>query len=228
MHPNGEGPDLPQRLSREEAHARTRRLVMQSAAQVFARKGFAGATIEEIAAAAGFSRGAVYSNFTDKTDLFFAVLEERERQRVEQVHAILEGADSASDFVARLAVSDRYRGDDVETWRILAIEFWLYAMRDDRVRERLAMRDRLIRRWLAAGIATLLAADDTTPPLPVDDLACVVHALDEGLALQRLIDPESVRPDLFLTAVDVLQRALGALAVAGAAPPASPSPEPEA
>jgi AcrR family transcriptional regulator len=212
MHPTVDGPDLPPRLSRGEAQARTRRLVMQAAAQVFARKGFAGASIEDIAAAAGFSRGAVYSNFTDKADLFFALLEERELQRVEQVQAILEGADSPSDFLDRLAVSDRYRGDDVETWRILAIEFWLYAMRDDRVRERLATRDRLIRRWLSAGIEAVLAADDTTPPLPLDDLACVVHAIDEGLALQRMIDPDSVRPDLFLTAVDVLQRALGALA----------------
>jgi AcrR family transcriptional regulator len=193
---------------------------MQAAAQVFARKGFAGASIEEIAAAAGFSRGAVYSNFTDKADLFFALLEERERQRVDQVQAILEEADSPGDFLDRLAVSDRYRGDEVETWRILAVEFWLLAMRDDRVRERLATRDRLIRRWLSAGIEALLAVDDTTPPLPLDDLACVVHAIDEGLALQRMVDPDAVRPDLFLTAVDVLRRALGALASAEAQPEA--------
>ena len=58
------------RLTRAEAKNRTRQLLLDAAAQVFARKGFAGASVEEIAEAAGYSIGAVYSNFGSKEQLF--------------------------------------------------------------------------------------------------------------------------------------------------------------
>ena len=77
------------RLTRAESRVRTREQVIAAAAEVFTQKGFHGASLEEIAEAAGYSRGAVYSNFADKTDVFLAVLDERMHRRITQVGGLL-------------------------------------------------------------------------------------------------------------------------------------------
>src|SRR5260221_6361640 len=75
------------RMTRAASRHRTRSLVVEAAARVFAARGFAAASMEEIAAEAGFTRGAVYGNFADKAELFLTVLEDREERRVEEVRA---------------------------------------------------------------------------------------------------------------------------------------------
>ena len=67
-------------LTRAERKELTRELLFDAAIEVFARKGYHGASLDDVAEAAGFTKGAVYSNFTRKSDLFRALLE-RESQR---------------------------------------------------------------------------------------------------------------------------------------------------
>ena len=70
------------RLSRAESQARTRRDLIDAATVVFARRGFGGASNAEVAEEAGYTKGAVYSNFSSKDELFLAALETRLRERV--------------------------------------------------------------------------------------------------------------------------------------------------
>ena len=71
-----------QRLTRAEAKARTREQLLDAAAQVFAQRGYAGASVDEIAEAAGYSAGALYSNFNGKEQLFLELMSERRSQGI--------------------------------------------------------------------------------------------------------------------------------------------------
>ena len=65
------------RLTRAEKQAETRRLLLEAAEEVFRRRGFANATVEVITDTAGFSRGAFYSNFESREQLFIELLHSR-------------------------------------------------------------------------------------------------------------------------------------------------------
>ena len=184
---------------------------------VFARRGFAGAAMEEIAAEAGFTRGAVYSNFADKTDLFLAVLEEREHRRAEEIAELFRGSDTPAAFFTALAEANRTR-DETEQWVLLRVEFWLYAMRNPEVRPRLVERNRAVIDSVEQAVRAILQEAGIDPPRPVEDIAAVVQGLDEGLTVLRLLDPDRIRPDLFLDTLALLLEAAAALAPSGTSP----------
>ena len=192
------------RLTREESRARTRAAVVAAAAAVFARRGFAAASMEEIAAEAGFTRGAVYSNFADKDDLFLAVLDERMAARAEQVRALFVDGDPVA-FFASLAASNAVRDDDEErTWELLRVEFRLYAARNPHVRPKLVESNRRLLAWVSQAVQAVFEQAGVEPPRPYEELAAVVQGLDEGLGMLRIVDPDSVRPDLFLDTLGLL------------------------
>jgi AcrR family transcriptional regulator len=181
------------RTTRAEAKARTRALVLDAAARTFARKGFAGASVEEIAEAAGFSIGAVYSNFASKEELFVELLSGRASDRVAEAAAVLaDEAAAAQDPLPALgrmltAVADK----DLDAAPLQA-EFWLYAVRNPALLETLAARMREPRDTLAALVAPELDGD--APPHAV---ATIIMALFHGLVQQRRTDPDTVPDDLF-------------------------------
>jgi AcrR family transcriptional regulator len=123
-----------ERLSREESRQRTRELLLDAAAEVFNRLGYHGASLEAVAEAAGFTKGAVYSNFATKGELFTALLYRYTRQRLAAQDEVLEHAsleqlaDYAGELIRRQALEEA-------SWDLLQIEFWLAAMRDPRIRE---------------------------------------------------------------------------------------------
>ena len=90
------------RLTRAESHARTRQALLDAAAQVFANRGFGGASLDEIAEVAGYTKGAVYSNFGSKDELFLAVLQDRMRRQVELLNGLAERAKAAPENVPLL------------------------------------------------------------------------------------------------------------------------------
>lgn len=192
------------RSSREASRARTRERVLDAAAQVFASRGFAGASMEEIAAAAGFTRGAVYSNFADKAELFLAVLDEREERRAEEVRAIYRASATPAAFFAALAAAEAYRNDDAEQWLLLRLELWLYAIRNPEVRDAVVERNRRRIAALEPAVAGALEAEGIEPPRPVPEIAQVIQSLDDGVAVMQVLDPEGIRPDLFLDALGLL------------------------
>jgi AcrR family transcriptional regulator len=201
----------PARLTREESRGRTRARLVEAGAKVFAARGFGAASQEEIAAEAGFTRGAVYSNFADKAELFLTVLEEREQRRVEEVRAIYAGSGSAAAFFANLGAAEEHRSRDAEEWLILRLEFLLYAVRNPAVRPALVDRNRQRIAALEPAIAAVLEAEGVGPPRPISEIAQVVQGLDEGLAVLRMVDPDGIRADLFLDTLGLLVESAVAL-----------------
>lgn len=198
------------RLTRDESRARTRALVVEAAARVFAARGFAAASMEEIAAEAGFTRGAVYSNFADKAELFLTVLEEREERRAGEVAAIYARSESPAAFFAALQAAEPERTDDAEQWLLLRLEFWLYAMRHPNIRPAVVERNRQRIAVLEPAVRGVLDAAGVTPPRPLTDMAQVIQGLDDGLAIMRMLDPEGVRADLLLDTLGLLLESLAA------------------
>lgn len=205
-------PAVKPRLTREESRARTRAAVVDAAAAVFARRGFAAATMEEIAAEAGFTRGAVYSNFADKEDLFVAVLDERLEARVREISAMLGADPDPAAFFAALAESDANRpDDDALTWELLRLEFRLHGVRNPDVLPRVVEANRKIVGWVTDAVRQVLETSGIDPPLPYEEVGAVVQALDEGLTLMRLVDPETIRAGLFGDTLATLLEAAAAL-----------------
>ncbi|HVE69077.1 MAG TPA: TetR/AcrR family transcriptional regulator [Solirubrobacteraceae bacterium] len=186
------------RLTRDEQRARTRARLIASARTVFARRGYHRASLEDISEEAGYSTGAIYSNFDGKEDLFLAVLERHVADRVEAVHRAVAAASTPAERV-RAAADDwmRFLREDPD-WYPLFIEFWAYAVRDPQLRDQVAERFRVI----LDNNAGLVRARAEELGVPVTDEVVAmgglyVTALADGLALIKLLDPGAV-PDEFL------------------------------
>ena len=198
------------RVTREESRARTRTRLLEAAAEVFVERGFHGASVEEIAERAGFTRGAVYSNFRDKADLLLALLDQRTAEQVADVTAVVNQASSPAELFEALKARDM-RHEPSPDWLMLRTEFWLYAMRHPEVRPALAERARALQEQYAGAIAAQFTAVGLEVPARVDDLALIVQLIDEGLPARRWIDP-SLDEDTFFDLVGLLYEAGVALA----------------
>jgi AcrR family transcriptional regulator len=189
------------RLTRQEQKTQTRERLIDAAAEVFARRGFMAASLDEVAAAAGYTKGAVYSNFSSKTDLFIALIERRIEVESARIASHLD--ETGGTMPEDGASSDPERE---LRWVMLAIEFWLYAMRDDRARQAMAGQYERARTMAAGYIETLYRSAGKEPLLPPRDMAIAIEAFSTGLALQWALDPEHVSMDLQTA---VLVKALG-------------------
>jgi AcrR family transcriptional regulator len=187
------------RLTRAEARTRTRERLLAAAEHVFARKGFASTSVEEIASAAGYSIGALYSNFDGKQQLLTEVLSRRMASRIAAAARIIDdGMASTADPVEASGRLLAEVADKDRDFALLQAESWLYAVQSPEAMDALATR----RRELAAAAERLVAAElerrgtpAATPLAP--SVTTVVLALFDGLVRQRRTDPASVPDDLF-------------------------------
>ena len=116
--------------------SRTRAALLDAAARVYARHGFAGATLDEVAEEAGFTKGAIYAQFESKSGLLVALFEEYVAAEIAEQVALFDRDETT--WRRPLAGSDRYMDELDESpdlFRLL-IEFWLLAQRDDELRAR--------------------------------------------------------------------------------------------
>jgi AcrR family transcriptional regulator len=195
---NEEDPGQPRkRLTRAEAKARTRELLLDAAARTFARKGFAGASVEEIAEDAGFTVGALYSHFSSKSELFLELMAGRARDRVSETAQLL--AEGPSDDAMWTALGEQMidvADKDMDLMPLQA-EFWLYAVRNPEVMETFTARLRRGRepmeRLIGAGLQRAGQYPDDLAPR----LAIVVLALFQGMVRQRRLDPDHVSAELY-------------------------------
>jgi AcrR family transcriptional regulator len=173
----------------------SRERLLEAAAKVFAERGYQAASVDEIAAAAGLSKGAVYWNFSSKDELFHALLEERIDRRIEETAEILRSA--PTDRPIDPEVANRWEdmlGRERELM-LLSQEHWARAVRDPELRARYAERQARLRDVLADGLrARVRRTGAPRFSTPAADVATAYLALANGLALQRLVDPEGV-PD---------------------------------
>jgi AcrR family transcriptional regulator len=184
------------RLTREQSKAATRERLLDAARTVFAASGFHGASVEEIAAAAGFSTGALYSNFDGKEDLFLALMEREIDEHAREI---------AAAVAARPSVAERAAGG-ARQWMamierepelvLLFTEFWAYGVREPQVRPKIAARFSQVREMLTRLIADGVREFDLELAIPVHELAIAIDALADGIARQRLTDPDAVPEDL--------------------------------
>jgi AcrR family transcriptional regulator len=191
------------RLTRAERKEDTRARLLASAARVFARRGFHAASVEEVAEDAGFSKGAVYSNFASKEDLFLAMVEARFHDRLTAIHAAVaepgapgeQARRSADSFIRTLAADPE--------WPPVFMEFWAYAQRDPSVRRRFAAQVGALRTAVAEILASRAAELDMELPLPAEQLATMTFAMATGFAMERQLDPGAVPDELFGTMLEV-------------------------
>lgn len=205
------------RLTRAEAKARTRQLLLDAAASVFATKGFAGASVEEIAEAAGFSIGAVYSNFGGKEELFLELSETYRSNLIAEAAALVREHGPGVGVLGPLLTGTADKGAD---FALLHAEFWAYAVRNPRVLDTLAARLNAPRQALEALVRADLQQRGAPPEASPEAVATVVAALFDGLVRQRLLDPASVPDELFGLALQWLFT--GIRTAESAAPPEQP------
>jgi AcrR family transcriptional regulator len=198
---------------RDEQKALTRRRLLDSAEAVFARSGYHGASVEEIAREAGATSGALYSNFASKEDLFLALFEER----------IATDVGDYSQIVAKATTFEEQARGGADHWMEilrerpdyfpLLIEFWAYAIREPALRERLAARFAALRS--ASGRLFLEAAGQQGHPPNAEAgefVGQLINALGDGLALAKLVDPDAVPDTRFGDMLLLIFKAFDALA----------------
>ena len=157
------------RPTRAEKQIQTRAQLIDAGARVFARRGFQAATVEEIAEHAGYSHGAVYSNFSGKEGLFLAVFEQYMSERIEEVARASEIGGSFPER-ARAAADQWMRrfGEDRETF-LLHLEFMIHAARNPKLSKQLGERMAVLRLEVERRIAERAA--ETEIPLPIPPLS---------------------------------------------------------
>jgi AcrR family transcriptional regulator len=179
-------------LTRLEKQARTRERLLDAAARVFARRGYHAATLEEIGREAGHSTGAVYSNFSGKEELFLALADREVADRLAEVEAVMEAAIAGRDAGAITAEQFRsFIARDPE-WPLLFYEFWSYGVRNPRLREEFDRRRRAVREALAEALEAVAERQGLGLRFPADQLAGAISASVNGLAFERVADPDSL------------------------------------
>jgi AcrR family transcriptional regulator len=211
LEPQSETKAAPKRETRAERQARTRAELLDTAAQVFARRGYKGASIEEIAEEAGYSHGAVYSNFDGKADLFLAVLEEYMAERARELaETQAELAEDAPIEIRARALADQWMqrfAKDRESF-LLHMEFVAHAGRDPELAQRFGTRSAALREAIAAYIAHYQELEGIESDLTPDELALMLRALGIGLAIEALVSPGAVREDAYGDFVELLVKLL--------------------
>lgn len=176
------------RVPREVRTRTTRRKLLRSAEHIFARDGFEAASIEEIADAAGYSRGAFYANFKSKEDLFMALLEDFFRRRMGDVQNLMEWAKTPQEQ-AELLRSYYSRIANQKQWVLIFLEYKLFAVRHPRVQARLQQRLRGLRKGGAQILEKLSTALGRRTPVSSMTAAVAMGALSNALLLEHLVDP---------------------------------------
>jgi AcrR family transcriptional regulator len=190
-------------MTRADVNLTPRSALVTAAAKVFHEAGFQGASLRQIAAEAGMTTGAVYSNFDGKADLFLAVLEEKLDPRLEVMYDAARGAPPGE-------VGTRVGGEFSEylkrrrRWLILLIDFWAQAAREPKLRPKFAHRHARLRAAIAEVLGERAARLGISLALPAEELATVLIALTNGFAVERLADPDDVPEDLYGRALDLL------------------------
>lgn len=179
------------RLTREDTQRVTRERLLASAYEVFARRGYAEASVEQIAEHAGYSKGAVYSNFESKQALFLELLRQRMEDDIRWSHELLASSEDAQDILRSLG--ERFQEFEQKLdWCLISAEFQLEANRRPEIATAYAELLRKNRKALAGIVAALFRKANRPLPMPAQELAAMMMGMVQGLAMQRAADPEAV------------------------------------
>src|SRR5947208_11745204 len=212
----GVGARVDQRTRAARAQRREARDELLAAAlRVFARRGYREAGVDEIAAEAGYSKGALYWHFSSKAELLTALLDERIDAPMRDRVALLASAPPERDMSVEATHEFARQLDEQREAMLLEREYWTIAIRDPELRARYAERQTELRDALAAALEDR-GRHLGTPEVGMQarDLARIVMSIIGGLAVDELIEPGSVRPELLGEALALLYAGLVARAQA--------------
>lgn len=177
------------RMSRAESQQLTRETLVGTATTLFLRDGYAATSLDKVADEAGFSKGAVYSNFRNKDELSLAVVDAIRADQAHKMAAALDGAETLDAMLAAFQTwAEATIGD--QAWTVFEVEFATRARHDDVVRRELAARNAGIRAVLTELLDAHARQFGIVLPLPAADCATALLSLGVGLGVQRAIDPE--------------------------------------
>jgi len=182
------------RLTRAESRLETRTKLLESAAQLFARGGYEGASVDLIAESAGYSKGAFYSNFESKEAIFLELLDAHKHREIDALAQLIARDISAPELLS-LIRSSEFRNSEIRNsetghssdfdFRLLSAEFQLQACRDKTFAKTYATLHRSHLNTMAGLVTQLFAKLDRTPPAAPKDLADIIMGLTTGLSLQE-------------------------------------------
>lgn len=178
------------------ARAETRRRVLDAAFAVFGERGIAASSLAEVARAAGLTKGAVYSNFRGKDDLVLALMEEHAMHRLSSALAGITPTTDVDEALAMAAAVLVRSMHDGAAWHWLLAEYFALSHHDPDRREGLRLRRQEARDAVARAMTRVAETTEIRLPLPAPDLATVLFALSNGMAMESAIDPEGVSDDL--------------------------------
>ncbi|BCL84477.1 TetR family transcriptional regulator [Ktedonobacteria bacterium brp13] len=211
------------RLTRDESRLHTRERLLEAATEVFSRRGFEAASVDEIADEAGFSKGAVYSNFASKEELFLTLLDRHLWNELQSMMMQFTVPKEAAPDVEKITVDakeseQREESPHPQTFKealqkkrtenILTLEFFLYAMRHPEAQQQLAERYRGGRQEITKVLQTLLNEHGGQAGFPIEYMSWSLIALGLGLALQAYLEPVALPDDLYKTISAQLLKAL--------------------
>jgi AcrR family transcriptional regulator len=196
------------RLTRPESQARTRAELIATARDLFLSDGYAGTSLERVAEAAGYSKGAVYSNFTGKKEICLEVLELIRATKMGEVIGILNSAD---DLDGRIALFQSWAENTLGDvgWTMLEFEFMVVARDDAELRASLVSSLQAVRAVAAGALEELATSTGLTLPMSTEDAASSLFSLGIGLGIQRALDP-SISAQLITDGLRMLLTLAGA------------------
>lgn len=182
-----------EKLTRERRRQQTRDVLIAAATDVFRNRGYEGASLEEIAETAGFTRGAIYKNFSGKEELFFAVIDRFNEQVIDAFRGIMPSTVGTGDWDAQQEAA-LWRASASEYRELFAIglEFQLYALRNPTARRRASARHRRLRAVVAGLIEEAAERSGGKLRLPAETLAGVVLAAADGLEYSERVYGEEL------------------------------------
>ena len=179
------------RTPQAERTRATRRKLLDAAKRIFAKDGFEAARLEDIAAGAGYTRGAFYANFKSKEDIFFALFEEWVRERIESLTAATRRHSSPAGKL--MALRTHYA--ELATDRrlvLISMEFKQFALRHPEAHARLRSRHRRIRASFGKLFSEIMDALGKSIPIAYPAASACLGALSQGLLLEHLLDPTTL------------------------------------
>ena len=197
----------PRRLTRSEQREKTRHCLVEAAAKVFSRRGYDKASLDEVAEEAGFTKGAVYSNFKGKEDLFLATIDAHFEERLAAIRRLLAEDHDEPAHAAGMDFMDQLNADP--GYFALFFEFWAYAQRNPAVKRKFLPRVQRFRSALAE-LFEAKSEQGLELPIPAEQLAAMLIAMATGVAMERELDPRSVPDDMYARMLQFFFRGMAA------------------
>ena len=201
---------IPLKPTREEKKAATREALLEAAMRVFARQGYVATSVDEVAWEAGMTKGAVYSNFESKDELFAAVIERHQDQRSLAIARSVDRDAPISDQTA--FAGEQFLAAVDRDFELLMLEYTLHAARYPEGHEPMRERHRRLRAAIGEIVEETGPGDPIRGALPTDELVMAFFAIGDGILLQRLTVPDDVPDDLYGKVLAIFIRGLEATA----------------